>query len=139
MKSEFENENELNIKFLSEPVAYYTSTWRMKKKLPFRVRFNEIIRKASEFGLLKDFYFQPNVLRHNPSPPEKIKRKTILLILLYVSVIGYSLSIITFLLEILLAKFENRMYDFYTSGSFVNWVLVPDAKISLLMGKNTLN
>lgn len=112
--------NSLNVKFLPESVAYYSSNWNTKMNSPYIDRFNEVIVRASEFGLLEDFYAQPDVERYEISPPEKIEPKTLFLVLLYVSIIGYSLSIIVFLLEIFAAKFESRIHAFYMSFRFAN-------------------
>lgn len=110
----------LSVTLLSEPVEYYFSNWRSRINSPYIDRFNEVILRASEFGLLKDFYADPDVEHHNPSLPENIDKKTLLLVLFCISVIGYSLSIIVFLFEIFIVNCERRINGFYTSFRFAN-------------------
>ncbi|XP_043469984.1 uncharacterized protein LOC122503484 [Leptopilina heterotoma] len=98
----------LNGKILQETVASGYSTFTAHYLSPYVNRFREIILKASEFGFLEDFYKNiPHVLSDIPKP-EEITKDKLLPILLSVLVIGYSLAIIVFLLEVITAKIKSR-------------------------------
>lgn len=107
--NKYKSENkELVVKILPESVEDYISKWRAKPKSPYIDRFNEIILRTSESGLLND-NAKPRSKFQNTLPPEKIEKNTLLLVLFYVAVIGYSLSTIVFLLEVFLANFGKRL------------------------------
>lgn len=99
----------VDVKLLPESIVPYFSSWRSSAHSPFNDCFNKIIRRASEFGLLKDFY-QKLDLHPNTSHTSTIEKNTLLLILFCISIIGYSLSIITFLLEIFLKQSAHSLH-----------------------------
>lgn len=110
---------ELNVKILPEAVTNFASNWNAIGRSPFKDRFSEIILRASEFGLLEDYY-APAVQSYNTLPSKNVERDKLLHVLFYVAAIGYSLSTIAFLLEIFTASFKNKMYVLYTRFRFSN-------------------
>lgn len=74
-------------------------------------RYNEIVLRATEYGLLKE-YFTSNVVPQNISPPEDIGKTKLFFILSHVLGIGYSISLIVFLLEIFAAKLTKGLHNF---------------------------
>lgn len=100
----------INVTILQEPLGLSVCIFLSKSFSPFIDRFNEIILKASEFGLLKDFYGNVERLQSSSKELEIITMKKLFPILSSVLVIGYSLSTITFLLEILTAKAKGRFF-----------------------------
>ncbi|XP_051170570.1 uncharacterized protein LOC127287603 [Leptopilina boulardi] len=98
-------------KVLKDDLKYGTNSFEVKEYSPFIERFNEIILRASEFGLIKDFY-EPIVrpLIDNLEP-ELITKEKLLPILFGVLITGYSLSIIVFLLEIITDKIRRKFFD----------------------------
>lgn len=108
-----------NVKILPETVFHSFCSWESNIYSPYLDRFSQIIQRASESGLLKD-YLKQSVALHNTSPPGNVETKTVFLILAYVSIIGYSVSIIIFLLEIFMVNFRGRMDAFYMRFRFGN-------------------
>lgn len=91
---------ELNIKLLKEPVAFYVQNWFARRGSPFVDHFNKIILRASEAGLLSDFFVNYVTKPSKLSPPEQIGKEKLFFILSYLLVIGYSLAITVFIIEV---------------------------------------
>ncbi|XP_051161663.1 uncharacterized protein LOC127281800 [Leptopilina boulardi] len=116
--NEYNSKNEANIKILDEIVFQdfitYTNLLNVHKDLP-----KKLIRSAFEFGLLKELL--PYKVRETKIlPPEVIEKEKLFFVLFRVLAIGYSLSLISFLIEVFTAIFERRMYTLYTRFRFAN-------------------
>ncbi|XP_043470440.1 uncharacterized protein LOC122503805 [Leptopilina heterotoma] len=101
-------EKELNVKILPEVVDYYTFHWVVANNSPFTDRYNEIILRASEFGLFNNFYIS-NLVAYRTRSSEKINKEQIFFITYYVLGLGFCISLIIFLIEILINKFKFRL------------------------------
>lgn len=109
----FVNSDELNVKIIPEAVDYYINAWLSLGNSPLTDRYNEIILKISEFGLNKHNH-ESNALSRKDSPPEDIKKSNFLFITSYVLGIGYSISLVVFLIELLIEILHKRIYTSYT-------------------------
>lgn len=90
----------VNIKLLQEPLTFSIHTFLIRNGSPFLDRFNEIILRASDSGLLQIFVSREIMRPTKILPPEEIGKDKILLIFGYVLVIGYTLGIIAFIVEV---------------------------------------
>ncbi|XP_051157559.1 uncharacterized protein LOC127279311 [Leptopilina boulardi] len=101
----------VKLKILEEAVAYSTNSFSAVSLSPFIDRFNELMLKASEFGFLKDFY-EPVV---DPITeiiePELIKKEKLFPVLFGALIIGYSLSLIAFICEIITSKIKRKFFN----------------------------
>lgn len=101
---------ELNVKILPEVVSHYIPKWKAEENSPFIDPYNKIIQRATESGLMTEFDVFVGKSQHS-LPDNNIEKNALLMALLYVAVIGYSLSIIVFLLEIFISCKMKRTFD----------------------------
>ncbi|XP_051158249.1 uncharacterized protein LOC127279756 [Leptopilina boulardi] len=120
--NEYCGKNEVNVKIVDEIIyqdinAIFTSLFCPKTRPG--TRQSKLLRYAIEFGLLKDL-FPSNVRNTNILLPENTEKEKLFFVLFRVLAIGYSLSLISFLIEISTAIFGRRMYALYTRFRFAN-------------------
>lgn len=89
------------IKILPEPLAYYIQSLKMRFNSPYIGRFNEIILRASESGILSKLMDDDKMEQHSvPSAPEEISKEKLLPLLYYIMAIGYTFALVAFIAEI---------------------------------------
>lgn len=94
-------QNELNVKILQEPLIILPRTWLVSIGSPFIDRFNEIILRALNYGLLKKF-LELDIRRIDKIvKPEAMEKEKLLYILCYMLIIGYSFAMIAFIGEMM--------------------------------------
>ncbi|XP_051169625.1 uncharacterized protein LOC127286993 [Leptopilina boulardi] len=106
--NDFATKKEINVKILQEITHQDLTCLKMDYNTPYNDQFNKIIRSAFEFGLMEDFHLSA-VPRTKISKPEIIKKEILIFVLSNVLAIGYFLSLIAFLFEILKGKLKLKL------------------------------
>ncbi|XP_043468739.1 uncharacterized protein LOC122502651 [Leptopilina heterotoma] len=90
---------DIKVKILQEPLAFYSQSWISRNGSPFLDHFNKVILKASEAGLLTKLLPLNNWSKSTILPPEQIAKEKLFLIVSHLLVIGYTLATIVFIAE----------------------------------------